>query len=154
MHVTSPISAGDDALFSKSRSSRFSLHARKKKLAISHSSSTKIISTFRSGRKSFRKDPANNFFKIINMTRYLVTLLTQSPNLKWECWKVLARKTVSRYDRWITIVQVCMKAVILNVLHTSLLNIYWPCVFVKDVKVQFFGLKQENYTDSGVTCLL
>ena len=54
----------------------------KKKLAISHSSSTKIISTFRSGRKSFRKDPANNFFKIINMTRYLVTLLTQSPNLK------------------------------------------------------------------------
>ena len=31
MHVTSPISAGDDALISKSRSSRFSLHARKKK---------------------------------------------------------------------------------------------------------------------------
>ena len=42
----------------------------------------KLFPTFRSGRKSFRKDQANKIFKIINLTRYLVTLLTQSPNLK------------------------------------------------------------------------
>lgn len=42
----------------------------------------KSVPTFRSGRKSSRKDQANRIFKIINLTRYLVTLLTQSPNLK------------------------------------------------------------------------